>query len=452
MGCTLAEPCVQDECEGAESREELLSRLTDFGDPIAALLRERATARGTLAGDYRTVVDEVGQRLGCDSTTEASFVVLSNEAFTPKLILSRCADDAVAASQFFLALPAVDAAGGTDAQLVHMVAWDPSAKLYRRYSTRAGAGGEMSVNVEPKFCLGCHGGPEKLGVWTPLMNELTNPWSGWNAEPGFRSQLFDEYLAPAVAASPVYRAVTDPVRLRSAADLEPIVRAGIDRVTSARVQQREATADLETALALLRPLFCDESVNFVSELHGGGEIRSAAFIDPALPRLFGEAGVTGPWPWLDQTTVFLPPATASEPALTLMPVRGETTIRAELALVTRGVLSAAQVLAVRSIDWSRPVASHERCTLFREGSERARAAGSHVATSNAELIRQLYAGIMNGIGTLAPTELGALVDEQLRAATRPGARAAHAMRRRDLACTIAAAFPITPIYPDLDCP
>lgn len=440
------DPCAGDRCDGATSRAELIAELDGFTDPIAALLRERATATGTLTGSYRDIVDGIGEHLGCGNDTEASFVVLSNNDFIPKLIVTRCADDATAASRFFLALGSTDGHGGTDGQSIHMVAWDDGARRYRRYSTRRTEAGDMSVNVEPQFCLGCHGGPEGLHTWQPLMNEMTNPWSGWNAEPGFRSQLFDDYLDPGIAASPVYRELTDV--MRSAADLEPMVRAGIDRVTNARIAGRDSAANVDEALALLRPVFCDETINYVSEIHNGGEIRTAAFIDPALPRLFIEAGVTESWQWLSADRVFL---SVGIPALTLMPVRGESTIRAELALVTRGVLSAEQVLRVRAIDWRQPVASDRRCDLFRAVAERATAAAP-TAADNTELIRVLYRDIMTDQPDVALASWGDELQAELDAAQAPGVRASLADRRRELACRLAQRFPTTPIFPDFDCP
>lgn len=449
-GCTdsAADPCELDRCEGAETRAELLAQLDGFADPIATHLRASVSSAGTLAGDYRGIMNGVGELLGCAADDAASFVVLSNDDYTPKLILSNCADNATAASQFFVALGGVDGHGGTDATSIHMAAWDADAGLYRRYSTRAADGGGLSVNVEPRFCLGCHGGPEKLTTWSPLMNEMTSPWSGWNAEPGFRSQLFDDYLDPTIAASPVYRDVTDSARLRSAADLEPIIRAGIDRVTNARGKRRDSAASVDEALELLRPVFCDESVNFVSEVHGDGEIRTAAFIDPALPRLFAEAGVSGSWSWLTDATSFM---SAGEPNLTLVPVRGESTVQAELNLVTRGVLTARQVLAVRAVDWRNPVDSAVRCELYRAGSERAKARPITVDT-NAALVRELYADMMMGTQQISLTDWAVELNSHVQAALVPGMRATLAAKHRELSCKIATRYPITPIFPDFECP
>src|SRR5688572_21404380 len=90
--------CTDDRCDVARSRDELLAAVDGHADPMAAYLRLAASERGTLTGDYRDVLAGVGEQLGCDASSERSFVVLSNQSFVPKPILTRCSTDAVAAS------------------------------------------------------------------------------------------------------------------------------------------------------------------------------------------------------------------------------------------------------------------------------------------------------------------------------------------------------------------
>src|SRR5690242_12791794 len=73
--------CSEDRCVHAGSKDELLAQLSGFGDPVASFLRSAATERGTIAGDYRTILDGAGANLGCDASTEHTFVVLSNQDF-----------------------------------------------------------------------------------------------------------------------------------------------------------------------------------------------------------------------------------------------------------------------------------------------------------------------------------------------------------------------------------
>ena len=50
LGCVAggADPCVDDRCDGAESRAELIAELDGYGDPISDFLRAAVTDEGTL--------------------------------------------------------------------------------------------------------------------------------------------------------------------------------------------------------------------------------------------------------------------------------------------------------------------------------------------------------------------------------------------------------------------
>lgn len=497
--CTADAPdvpeCLLDQCESAHSRDEVLAELEGHGDAVAAFLRDSVTERGTLLGDYRAVLDGVGAALGCSRDSEKSFVVLTNVGFIPKTVFARCADDPQAASRFFMAIPGIRDGGAdrdVDPQVLHLSAWDEEAGAYRIYSTRPTDDGEMGVNVSPEFCLGCHGGPHQLPYWQPLMNEMTNPWSGWNAEPGFRSQLFDELLDQDIADGRVYRDITADGLLDSASNLEPIVRAGIERLNGARLLARQRSADVERALALLQPLYCDESLNFVSEVHGGGQIRQSSLVDPTMASHIRAAGLAGDWPWLNDDDLRLPSAPSEWEALTLVPVRGESTRAVELSLVSRAVLDPMQALRVRALDWTRPVLSEFRCGLFRAGAERARAGALDDAIAalpgdptTADIVPLLYDEIMTiategGAVRLAPppgADLLAIADAsdpEVDGRLRAGDLAPYAISvatlgervqayvdaidRLDLlairqvrACRAIREYAIAPIYPDLDC-
>lgn len=479
--------CSGDRCQSAESRDELLDEVADFTDPIATYLRDAVRDDGTLDGDYRQVLDGVGEVLGCASDTESSFLVLSNEALNAKSIFNRCASSPVAASEFFLLLPTLDDEQDFEPELIHMTAWDQEAGRYRRYSTFPAPEGGMHINVEPSFCLDCHGGPRELGTWQPLMNEMTNPWSQWNAEPGFASHVFDEYLSEATAQGVVYAEVSADGLLDSASNFEPIIRAGIDRVTGARIQTRHNQANLDEALALLQPVFCDEMVNYVSEIHGSGEIRSSALIDDGFREIFAAMGEASDLPFLTDTSIRIAPRLASESNLSLVTVRGESSLRSELSLVTRQVLSPLELLQVRSLDYKNPVDSPFRCGLYQDGSARIRAGAADALlaslpaqASNAELVPGLLAEIMSTTlagetislqpdaavyalpdAALAPTDRASL--EGLRAtpaelaqslqrtlddATRDSLEAARQAR----ACQAAATYPTASIVPDVVCP
>jgi hypothetical protein len=95
-----------------------------------------------------------------------------------------------------------------------------------------------------------------------------------------------------------------------------------------------------------------------------------------------------------QSHFYLAPASATDAALTLIPVRGVSTEEAEIALRAAGHLSATDLLRVRALDWSRPVSSRLRCTLFRSGSERVRRL-EFTGASVAELIRPVFLQILD---------------------------------------------------------
>lgn len=481
--------CTGDRCNSAENRDELLRSIEGFGDPISTYLREAVLDDGSLSGDYRNILDGVGTVVGCDENTQSSFVVLSNEALNPKTVFNRCAASPIDASEFFLLLPSLGAGKDVEPALVHMTAWDADAGRYRRYATAPREGGGMNINVEPVFCLGCHAGPRELGTWQPLMNEMTNPWSQWNAEPGFVSHVFDEFFPAATSGGPVYAEVSAEGLLDSASNLEPIIRAGIDRVTGARMQDRKLAPNAAQALKLLQPLFCDEQVNFVSEIHGSGEFRSSALIDDAFAELFSAMDVGLEHAFTQETTMRITAKGESEANLTLMAVRGESSLRAELALVTRQALTPLQALQVRSLDWMNPVDSEFRCGLFERGEERILAGALDAQISalpadatNETLLPLLLSEIMSielldggsvqplqpsgdfvfSIPVAAEVQLSEIpglqtrpadLAAELQAAVEGATRAELDQRRRSRACATLATYPATaPIFNDITCP
>jgi hypothetical protein len=481
----IPDDCADDRCNTATSRDELLESIEGFADPISAHLRNAVQEDGSLVGDYQGILEGVGTVLGCDTGSQKSFIVLSNESLNPKTIFNRCASSPIQASEFFLLLPSLGADKDIEPGLVHMTAWDPDVERYRRYATAPREDGGMNINVEPIYCLSCHGGPRELSTWQPLMNEMTNPWSQWNAEPGFVSHVFDEFMPTATAEGAVYAEVSAQGLLDSASNFEPIIRAGIDRVTGARVQDRNLPADIDQTLELLQPLFCDEHVNFVSEIHGSGEFRSSAFIDDAFRELFSAMDVGQEHAFTQEDTMRIAAPGANEDNLTLMTVRGESSLRAELALVTRQALTPLQALQVRSLDWLNPVASDFRCSLFEAGEERiaAGALDSEIAAlaadaTNRDLLPIALGEIMTLVAesertslqpagdavysvpsaeglsaveltstTVTPAELAT----ELQAAVDAATRAELDLSRRERACDAVATYLTAPIFPDINC-
>ena len=372
-GCGSAEheeACGQGQvCSIPESREALLATLEGHADPVADWLRGAAEEDGTVGRDWNEVLGGVASTLGCDAERTRSFVVLSNLGLAPKGLVTHCSDDPVEASRFFAVFEPNQQRSDLDAERFRMVGWDAQVGAYRLYQMvpRHDA---LTVSVEPVFCATCHGGQSRRSTWVPVMNEMTNPWAQWNAEPGFRSVAFDEHFESTMIGE-VFEAVADPIRLDSAARLEPVIRAGIDRVTAASVARRGSPPDLELAFELLAPVFCDETYNYVSEVHRSGEIRMSALLDSGLRRMVQALEpAERPWAWVHEDSVFVPPPRPDETAIVLMAVRGEVSVQAEAALVSRRVLTPMQVLRVRALDWTRPIGSGFRCDLFESGRAR----------------------------------------------------------------------------------
>ena len=472
--------CGDTACDLPRDRADLLRRLAGFGDPVASWLRGAADGRGNVEGDHEAWLAGLRGELGCSAGDEHSFVVLSNQAFAPKAIVAQCTSDPVAASRLFAVFEPDGANGDLDPQRFRLAAWDPDHAQYRRYQV-APRDGALTVAVEPEFCGSCHGGPFEIEAWTPIMNEMTNPWAQWNAEPGFESFAFATSF-PADAGGPVYDGLTQAGRLDSAANLEPIVRAAIDRTTAARVQRRGDAPSLDAAAALVRPVFCDENANYVSEVHDTGELRQSAVLDPGLVRALAQVEPENGWSFPLDDTLVLPPPAAGE-ALVMIAVRGETTLQMEQALRSRGVLAAIDVLRVRALDWQHPFDSELRCGLWRDALARAQAGGLDPAdyADAAGLARALFddALVVGGGASLAdagtrvvaladagdaaavadlragrldalaqtPAALGDAIEAWLASVATPAGRDALATERVRRGCRARRLFPIAPLIP-----
>ncbi len=472
--------CGGQACELAASKAELLEQLRGFADPVSSWLRAAANDAGAVDGDHEDALAGVRAELGCEADDEHSFVVLSNAAYAPKAIVAQCSADPVQASRLFAVFEPGDD-GDLDPQRFRFAAWDPDASAYRRYQAVPTEHG-LGFAVEPSFCASCHGGPFGLTGWAPIMNEMTNPWAQWNAEPGFASFEFTQHV-PAGHDGPVFAGLTAPGRLDSASNLEPIVRAAIDRTTAARIATRAGAPDLDAAAALVRPVFCDESANYVSEIHASGELALDSVLDPGLRRMFGQLRPDAGFAFLlDDALQIEPPGPGAHP-LVMLGVRGETTVQLEAALVSRGVLAADDVLRIRALDWAHPVASELRCGLLDDAHARARAGAldpaafgdlAALATALFELALELPSGAslvdagdgvfaLRDAGDAAATEqllhgdpspieldtFGAQLDAELDAIAGPSGRAMLEAERRRRGCVLRSRFPTAPIIPGI---
>src|SRR5262249_2974378 len=137
-----------------------------------------------------------------------------------------------------------DPTGEVETRSLEMFAWDREAAEYRFYATEPTgdeAAGLVELEVGPERCQGCHLTPSDLASThmhaLPIMNEMTQPWTHWNAEPGgFISHEFA--LPKRFMASRSFRDLFRPMA-GGANVFEQIVRAGQARVVTARTKTRD---------------------------------------------------------------------------------------------------------------------------------------------------------------------------------------------------------------------
>jgi hypothetical protein len=388
-----------------DSPDSIRSQLEDLDDPVARWLLESPMSEdGLLETDYLTAVEKVAEQMSCSMETMRTFV-LSDDLVAgvpfPRLVSTVCSDDDTRASEFFIAASFADAANPDDVDVTNleMFAWDKTALRYRFYATLPIQGrDEVQVEVEVRRCTQCHLNSRSLDddgmPMLPIMNELTRPWPHWNAEPDFPSHTFE--VAAATRAAPNFAALTGGGRLASAALFEQIVRSGqSNRVVSARLRARRDPADVGQAMALLRPLFCDEQVNYASEDFASGLLPASAVITGGTRDMFLAVRPSDwPWQWLNADIIRFPGGDGER--LAMVPVRGAVDVEYEKRLVSLKALSPQQALRIRALDWGTPVFSPIRCGLWKEARARLRVAPPDLSATptNGDLMKVLYGEIM----------------------------------------------------------
>lgn len=398
-----------DECVAGskcDSAGDVQATLEGLDDPIAEWLRTSPmTQDGRLDTDYLSAVEEISKVMGCSMDTMRSFVLsddlVAGQPF-PRVISTLCTGDDTRASEFFIAASFADPDNPDDIDVrnLEMFAWDSTARRYRFYAALPVEGqDELQIEVEVRRCTQCHLNSKSLDddgmPMLPIMNELTRPWPHWNAEPDFPSHTFE--VSEATRNAPNYSAVIGDGRLASAAVFEQIVRSGQSgRVVSARLRTRRDPGDIGAAMALLRPLFCDEQVNYAAEDFSSGVLAASTVITGGTRDMFLAVRPSDwPWQWLNSDVIRLP-TQADTTRLTMMPVRGAADIEYERRLVALRALSAEQVLRVRALDWMTPVFSDLRCELWTSARQRLRDEPIDIpaGANNADLLPILYQDIM----------------------------------------------------------
>ena len=360
--------------------------IQDRQDPIAAFFRENAEDDGTTNSTYEDILLGVSKLQGCDSDEIRTFAISDNllggdkEGPFPRIVSVACNETTSKAADFFIAasFPYLDEAGQMtgelDLQNLELFAWDKKRKAYQFYETILEENGDVVVDPSPKRCEACHLTPADQNPtamhMTPIMNELTQPWTHWSANPAFPSHKF---VIPAIAKDSTALASLFENFKGTAPELERIIRKGHKKVASARVANRKVLHKdqnaFDTAFGMLRPLFCAEQVNYVSEDHHSARVLSQVVIDPGVRNAFRELGKTWTWQWLHDDIVQLH-ADESVEALDQIPVRGNADVELESRLISRRILNdnralaAVDVLRARAYDWKHPVFSKARCELF----------------------------------------------------------------------------------------
>ena len=381
LGCGLA-PSDSETCSGkCDDVDDVAGALADRNDPIAKFLQTTDIDKeGLFVGDYKSVLFGVAGVQGCPDDEIHTYVVaddlITGDEPFPRLISTVCSQNNSKASEFFIAASFEDKdTGDIDVHDVEMFAWDSTIREYRFYAFKPAEGqidqGLVDLRLDPPECEGCHTGPRDVDdsgmPMTPIMNELNRPWTHWNAEPGFESHDYD--LPERVLEKPNFKQLALGHEA-SASRFEEIVATGIhEKVVISRLRKRRDPPDIDAIMGLLRPVFCEEHVNYVSEEFEAGVIRNAALIDPGIRTTYRSVSDNWPWEWANIDVMRIGSLGSAE-SLDQVPSRSLADILTERQLVTTGVLTAEQVLRAKAIDWKNPVFSEVRCRMWKDAVER----------------------------------------------------------------------------------
>lgn len=398
-------------CEGKCDGEDLpfSKKIEKRFDPIAMMFKDGGIEIAEdSSGDvtYRDMVLAMADHQGCGSDSVKTFII-SDDLFNPcpvecseddpdcklcsdmteeerisrkfpRLVSVVCANDAGKNWEFFLnSVSEIETEDGEptgtiDPRNLEFFGWDPENKTYNFYATFPSDEGDSTfIEVEPQRCQQCHKTPsdtDPVGMpMTPIMNEMNRPWTHWNAEPGFESHDFT--LPERVVDMPNFKALAIDHQA-PASRFEEIIGTGIhEKVVISRLRERRDPPDIDTIMGLLRPVFCEEHVNYVSEEFEAGVIRNAAMIDPGIRATYHSLDDNWPWEWASIDVMRLGSLNSAE-SLDQVPTRSHADVLTERQLVTTGAISAEQVLRAKAIDWKNPVFSATRCGLWKQAVER----------------------------------------------------------------------------------
>lgn len=382
----LDESAVNHEGDGEEGGGKADDEAGEFApllhqsDPIGKWFREKSgiNGEGIVETHYKDIVLGLAEQEGCDVSTVNTYLIsdrlVRDEPF-PRTVTVLCSGDTKKVANIFLSAPEASEEGGIDPRVLEMFAWNASERRYvfYRMDPVEGSDSRVLLDVEPAECRGCHLGPEGLdgtGMrMAPVMNELTLPWPHWNSEPDAENHSFE--LSDAVRETQSFYEVVDPW-LGSAPNLELVIRSGFDRVNNARLRERRSRPPaVEDAMAMLRPVFCTERVNYVTE--DGGNLLASVYVDEGIANAYRKIGDGAwPWDWFSSGRVRFGAPEGDEIELKMIPVRGAIDVAYEQRLMAVKGLSPQQVIRVKALDWKNPVFSDFRCGLWESALERVR--------------------------------------------------------------------------------
>lgn len=404
--------CETGKCDGLPFLDQLSGR----EDPIAQWFRSLAESgviddQGIYHGDkagavapadeplfYTKLTDGLATVQGCDPSALITYALSDDlisgnaDQIYPRLIATVCSNDNDKVTNAFIATLG-EPGSNPDLNLddLEMFAWDAKANAYRFYATKDAGDGQLTVEVDPARCAECHETPrdvDPVGMpRLPIMNELTKPWTHWNAGDGGVSESF--FIPDSLRGQPSWERYGDTVG--AASRLEKVIRdANALRVTPARGKTLFRPAKLEDAMGLIRPLFCDEQLNYVSEL-ATGELSTDAVVAGGIKNAFRAVQPTWPWDWFNNDNLVLPPSSEDQ-RLFIMPVRGvaEVTFEAQL----QSALSPTHILAVRALDWKKAAFSDFRCNLWRDAWTAFQAEPPALTGRNRDAVKVLFEEIM----------------------------------------------------------
>lgn len=404
--------CAGGKCDALGETNEALR---EFDDPIAVWLRGKVDEDGLIDADYLTMLEEIAAQQGCTTDSIDSYVISDELVVSegtgpfPRIVNTVCSTDRAKADLAFFALSFPQASGAdVDDRRIEMFGWDATDRRYRFYKTEhvASSPTKVQVTLEPAECAGCHGTPKHIDDahmhLQPIMNELAAPWEHWFAEP----VSFNHVVAPEVANAETFKRIAgegSPFR-KSAARLEQTIRnAFTQRVAPARLRERrDAPADVEQAMALLRPLFCDEQVTYVTEDGSSGILSSTAVVDDGFhSAYFAIKGTGWTWEWWNDRILRLAPPGAPD-AIDMMPVRGAAVIAYEKQLLATRGLEPMQVMQIRALDWGTPALSEFRCGLWHSALDRVKADPPEITDTTRNM--HLFNPLLDEILTIVPSD------------------------------------------------